>query len=182
MENKWIKNECADGTHIHMQKKVKQKNSAWAIHWNFSRCYMCDISQGPQLFLYLLRQTKKSQKRYICAFHKRLIGRKYYHGGEQHHKLSKASVGRGASVQFGRCCTRLNFQIRDSFAGYSICEVYKDDPLIWLPSLWWTWLWTVLHHYLPTCLLMLFSRYSKIVIFCGHARFYHVSEQVIFSH
>lgn len=49
----------------------------------FSRCYICDISQGPQLFLYVLRQ-KKSQKRYICAFHIQFIGRNCYHDTKQH--------------------------------------------------------------------------------------------------
>jgi hypothetical protein len=75
-------------------KNVKQKYCLGKSLKFFLAVTRCDISQGPQLFLYILRQTeKKNQKRYICAFHKRFIGRNGYYDGKQHH-LMKGVGGR----------------------------------------------------------------------------------------
>ena len=75
-------------------KNVKQKYCLGKSLKFFLAVTWCDISQGPQLFLYILRQTEKNQKRYICAFHKRFIGRNGFYDGKQHH-LKKSVGGRG---------------------------------------------------------------------------------------
>lgn len=80
-------------------KNVKQKYCLGESLKFFLAVTWCDISQGPQLFLYILRQNEKNQKRYICAFHKRFIGRNGYHDGKQHHL--KKGVGEGGDWRLG---------------------------------------------------------------------------------
>lgn len=76
-------------------KNVKQKYCLGKSLKFFLAATWCDISQGPQLFLYILRQTEENQKRYIRAFHKRFIGRSGYRDGKQHHLMNGVEGGWG---------------------------------------------------------------------------------------